>query len=301
VVFAIGSGKNSSYLDTSPPNDDGSSVYYCVAWETSVVEPSGTTTLEFDRVSTVIKVVQAAPPPAQTGSPPDWSSFGAAADVFPALATSVQTVIERAKLLVNGRPSPASRISNALTVASAMADRLETRATDLMADVDSLAASLARPLPSLYVTQMSSGTGGNAFLMSELSRRLGNISDPTRPPFDHGEYVCGACFVAGAPRLADLATAIAFFEALFGPATATNPLMGILAAIDTAVTATEATVFGPDLQPLSAGSSPVDPLTGRPLAPATPVISAGGVPVSTSDVENPNQGNTNVTPLSELC
>jgi len=301
-VVAIGTAKNSSYLDTTKPPDDGSPVYYCVAWETTVTEPSGSTVSKFDKVSTVAKVTQAAPVPSQSGSPPDWASYGAAADMFPTLAASVQTVIERAKLLINGKPSPTSRVADSLKIVSAMADRLEGKAVDLMDDVDALSASLSRPMPGLYVTRMTSGTGGNAFLMTELARRLGNVSDPTRPPFDHGEYVCGLCFVAGAPRLADLQAAVAFLDALFGPPTATNPLLGIITAIDTAVTAAETTVFGENMQPLPpAQASTVDPLTGRPPVPNTPVISNSGTPVASDSVDNPAAGDTNVKPLSELC
>lgn len=302
TVVAVGSGRNSSYVDTTPPPTDGSPVYYCVAWETKITEPSGTATSKFDKVSTVAKTVQVAPPPGQTGSPPDWTAFGAAANAFPALAASAQIVIERAKLLVNGRPSSTSRLADTLKVVAAMADRLEGKAADLLDDVDALSASLSRPLPELFLTRITSGTGGNAFLMSELARRLGNTSDTTRPPFDNGEYVCGVCFVAGAPRLADLAAAIAFFDALFGPAALSNPLMALINAIDTAVTAVETTVFGPSMQPLPpAVASTVDPLTGRPPVPVTPVIADSGAAVSTDSVENPNAGNTNVVPVSELC
>lgn len=302
TVVAVGTGLNSSYLDTTAPPADGSPVYYCVAWETRVTEPSSTSIGKFDKVSTVTKVSQVAPPPSQTGSPPDWSSFGAAADAFPALAANVQTVIERAKSLVGGRPSPSSRLADALKTSAAMAERLENKAIDLMNDVDALAESLARPLPSLHVTRITSATGGNGFLMSELARRLGNLSDPTRPPFDHGEYVCGACFVAGAPRLADLSAAIAFFDALFGPATPSNPLMGVISAIDTAVTAAETTVFGSNMRPLTAEQAVgVDPLTGRTPPPIEPIIAASGDPVASESPDNPNAGNTNRTPLSDLC
>lgn len=312
-VVAIGSGKNSSYLDTEGPKDPTEPVYYCVAWETSAKETSGSSTLKFDRVSSVTKVHVAAPTPPQTGSPPDWSAFGAAIDAFPALAEAATQLIERGKALVESKPSPASRLEDGLKAAGDMATRLEQRAVDLMDDVKSLQASLSRPLPSLHVTRMTSGKGGNGFLLSELARRLGNTSDPTRPAFDHGEYVCGVCFVAGAPRLADLKDAIAFFDALFGSAAPTNPLMGLLAALDTAVTSAETAVFGPNMRPLPSGTqttsagtqqpggTAVDPLTGLPATPSTPVVSSGGVPVGTNDPQNPNAGDTNVKPLSELC
>lgn len=301
TVVAIGSGRNASYVDTSPP-DDGLPAYYGVAWEVSVQEPSGTTTLKFDKLSPIVKVSPTAPPPAQTGSPPNWTAFGAAADAFPSLAATVQKLLVRARSFIDGKPKPSSRLSAALDVAVSMAERLEARATDLLADVERLQTSLSRPLPALYVTRMTSGTGGNAFLMSELAARLGDVADPTRPPFDHGEYVCGVCFVAGAPRLADIAAAIAFLDALFGPATSANPLLGILEAIDTAVTAEEASVFDPSMQPMPPDqAAEVDPLTGQPPPPSAPVMSDSGAMVPSDSPENPNQGDTNVIPTSELC
>jgi len=304
-VVAVGSGLNSRFLDADPPSDPTAPLYYCVAWEIDVVEPSGMIVMPFDQVSGMAKVAATAPPPTASGSPPDWRSVGAAMDVFPGLSDVVRRVLAQLESLVEGRPNPTSRLKAAMKDAASMAQRLSARAGDLLADVDRLQASLSRPLPSLHAIQLTSGTGGNAFLAAELARRLGDLSDPARPPFDAGEYVCGVCVVAGAPRLADLAPVIALFGSLVGPADDGNPLLSVLTAIDTVVTQAEATVFGPGMRPIApaAGGSTVvvDPLTGRPPAPVTPVISVGGVPVAAEDPANPNQGETNVIPASDLC
>lgn len=302
TVIAVGSGLNSRFLDPDPPTDPASPLYYCVAWEVDVAEPSGTVTLPFDQVSGIAKVSASSPPPAHTGSPPDWNAVGSAIGAFPGLAATVQRVLAQVGSLVDGNPSPTSRLSGALRAAVGMADRLSARAGDLLADVSRLQASLSRPLPSLHAIQLTSGTGGNAFLASELARRLGDLSDPARPPFDSGEYVCGMCIVAGAPRLADLEPVIALLGSLIGPATPENSLLSVLTAIDTVVTQAEATVFGPGMRPISpVPGTFIDPLTGRPVVPTIPVISAGGIPIAAEDAGNPNQGITNVTILSELC
>ncbi len=305
VVVAVGSGLNSKFLDQDPPSDPTTPLYYCVAWEVDVIEPSGTVTMPFDQVSGVAKVAATSPPPTPSGSPPDWQSVGAAMDVFPGLSDMIRRVLAQLESLVEGRPNPTSRLKTAMKDAVNMAQRLSARAGDLLVDVDRLQASLSRPLPSLHAIQLTSGTGGNAFLAAEFARRLGDLSDPARPPFDAGEYVCGVCVVAGAPRLADLTPVIALFGSLVGPADDANPLVSVLTAIDTVVTQAEATVFGPGMRPIVpvAGqpTTVIDPLTGRPVKPATPVISAGGVPVTTEDPTNPNQGETNVTPTSALC
>jgi hypothetical protein len=301
-VVAVGSGLNSRFLDSDPPTDPSAPLYYCVAWEVDVVEPSGTVTMPFDQVSGVVKVAAIAPPPTPTGSPPDWRTVASALDTFPGLSNLVRGVLAQLDTLVGGSPSPTSRLASAMKQASDMAQRLSARASDLLADVDRLQASLSRPLPSLHAIQLTSGTGGNAFLAAELARRLGDLSDPGRPPFDSGEYVCGVCAVAGAPRLADLAPVIDLFGSLVGPADQDNPLVSVLTAIDTVVTQEEATVFDPGLRPIAGPASrAVDPLTGRPPATVAPVISASGIPVASDDAANPNQGDTNVTPVSALC
>ena len=301
-VIAVGSGLNSRFLDSDPPTDPSSPLYYCVAWEVDVVEPSGTVTMPFDRVSNVVKVAAIAPPPTSTGSPPDWRTVASATDTFPGLSDLVRRVLAQLDTLAGGSPSPTSRLASSLKVASDMAQRLSARADDLLVDVDRLQASLSRPVPSLHAIQLTGRTGGNAFLAAELARRLGDLSDPARPPFDSGEYVCGTCVVAGAPRLADLEPVIALFGSLVGPADPDNPLVSVLTEIDTAVTRAEATVFDPSLNPITGHAAQVvDPLTGRPPAPATPVTSVGGDPVTSNDPGNPNQGDTNITPSSALC
>lgn len=293
TVVAIGSGLNSRFLDLEPPTDVSKPLYYCVAWEVDITEPSGTVTKTFDQISNVVKVHTASPPPAHTGSPPDWRAINAAVDVFPDLSTTIQRALAQIGSFVEGKPSPTARLTGALKTSTAMATRLATRADNLLLDINRLQASLSRPLPSLHAIQLTNGTGGNAFLAAELARRLGDQTDPNRPPFDNGEYVCGICIVAGAPRLADLESTVTLLKSLVSPATSSNPLLSVLTAIDTVVTQTEATVFGPGITPATNSST-------SPPAP-TPVISDSGTPVGTRDPRNPNQGDTNITHLSELC
>lgn len=302
-VVAVGTGKNSAFLDTDGTIDATLPQFYCVTWETDVFEnDEAAVTLPFSRLSSVVKVVPKAPAPQQTGQAPNWSATSSAINLFPGLAAGTQALIEEARVLLKPSTSPLDKLNDAIALAAGATQRVAARSKELLDDVKRLSTALSAPIPSLYITQMSSETGGNAFLMAELARRLNDKTDPSRPPFDGGEYVCGLCVVAGAPRLADLATVIAFFEALFGPATATNPLMGILASIDTVVTQAEAAVFGPDMRPLTPSqATSVDPATGLPSVPVTPVIANDGTAITASDPANPFAGDTNVTPTSELC
>lgn len=187
-----------------------------------------------------------------------------------------------------------------MKLSAGITSRLIASATDLLEDVQRLTTSLARPAPSIYVTQFSSSAGGNEYLLMELARRLEDHTDATRPPFDDSEYVCGVCFVAGAPRAADLAKTTAFFNTVLGPANAANPLLGLLASIDTVVTQAETAVFGPDMQPLPPGSV-VNPLTGLLPVPVQPVTANNGTAVEVDDPQNPNAGDTNVKSPSDIC
>lgn len=296
-VIQVGSGRNAAYLDTDA--DPSKPAFYAVTWECEVREAGRTTTLAFDRLSNVAKITPRAPTPAQTGTSPNWSATDSAVVAFPSIAAAAQRLVEEARVLLAPSSNPTKRLKEAVARVEGVTTRLTARSTELMSDVSRIATALSQAIPRLYVTRMSSGAGGNAYLLAELAKRLGNTNDSSRPPFDHGEYVCGICFVAGAPRLADLASAISFLDALFGPADAANPLLGVLAAIDTLVTQAETVVFQPDMTP-SADTS-VDPLTGRPPVTSTPATADSGVAVASDDPQNPDAGDTNVTPTSSLC
>jgi len=302
-VVKIGSGKNTAYLDASENAAPGIPIYYFVAWECVLNENGTKTTLAFDKLSGVTKVTAIAPTPAQTGASPNWVASPTGIGAFPALGNAANLLNEEARVLLKTKANPASRVSAAVKLSQDAATRLAARSTELIDDVKRLSTVLAAPMPSLYVTQMSSSKGGNAFLLAELGTRLGNTADTSRPPFDDGEYVCGLCFVAGAPRIADLSKIIAFFNALFGSATPANPLLGVLEAIDTLVTQAETAVFQPDMVQFPAGTdlTNIDPTTGSPIVPPLPVVAQDGVAVDTMSPANPNAGDTNITPLSELC
>ena len=297
TVVAIGSGATSSYLDATA-SDASSPTYYCVAWALEVTENGSTTTaLSFDRVSNVTKVSVTAPTPPQTGASPGWIGAASAVSAFPAVSQAANALVAQVASLLappNG-DAATSRLAAAANLSTATNARLGVNAGGLVADLQRAAAAFSRPMPSMYVTQLSSSSGGNAYLLKQLATLLGNQADPSTPPFFNGEYVCGVCFVAGAPRMADLAPQQAFFGAMFGPAAPSNPLMGLLAAIDTAVTAAEAATFGTNMLPQPAG-------TPAAVVPApTPVIADDGTAVAASDPANPNAGFTNETTAADLC
>jgi len=298
-VIAIGTGANSQFLDTNPPSGTTDPCHYLVAWEVDVVEPGGTTTIAFDQLSAAIKVTPRSPSPARTGAATTWVSAPSATAAIPALNTAVNTALTQVQFLAGGTPTLTNRLASALQAALNMTTRLITESSSAIDAIAGLQASLTRPAPSLHVIQVTGSSGGGAFLAAELARRLMDMSDQARPPFDADEYTCCACIVASAPRMADLEPTVTLLGSLLGPATPDNPLVSVLSALDTAVTQAEAAVFGPGMTPIM--TTGIDPLTGLVVVQAKPVISDSGVPVGTTDPANPNQGDTNVTPPSTLC
>lgn len=303
TVLTIGSGNNAAYFDDAPPVSGPA--YYAVAWEYTITEGVLVTTHSFDKLGEVGKVMAKAPPPAQTGKSPNWSMATSVTNYIPGLLVATQAVTEKAKTLLAGTPSTSTRLSKCVTLAEGVSDRISARALELIDTIDRLGQVLAQPLPGLFVTTMSSKFGGNAFLLSELASRLCDETDTSRPRYDNGEYVCGICLVAGAPRYAELASVMALFDLLFGSENSptSNPLKGLLASIDTLVTQAESDTFGQNIQPVAppADGSAIDPLTGLVTPPQTTTFADSGAAITAADPANPEAGFTNVTPLKDLC
>lgn len=323
VVVSIGSGLNSTYVDTETL-DATIPYYYFVAWEVKVTEEGKTTTLPFDKLSNVCKVKVKTPVPT-VGVPPDWMAYGSPLALIPDLQLQVEAMLEKVKALGDRQGGGVKgALSNALDLALANLDRLVAQLDQANAAFSRLGAVFNSALPGIYTTSMT-GVGGNAFLVAELARRLQDTSDSGRPPFDDNEYVLGLCIVAGGPRIPDIQPVIDLLASLFQPDKPSNPLLDVLTSLDAVVTAAEQRVFGQSMQPIvvapdgtvtfptplpipgtdqTVSTIPVtdfDNNTGLPKAPSRPVIGDDGAALGTDDPNNPNAGNTNKTDDSELC
>lgn len=301
-VVTIGSGANSSYLDTDEALDPGQSYYYAIAWEIDLEENGQTKIFQFDRLSNVVKTRVRVPIPTQNSTPPDWTSLPSALDLVPDLASGLLAFTDRLQHVSGRQAGGGSAITQALSLAEANLNQLILRVDDLSNQFKKLTRILAQPLTGLHSTVMA-GLGGNAFLIGELAARLNDRSDGNRPPFDANEYVIGVCIVAGGPRLADVQPIIDFISALFGPSTQGNPLLDILNAVGGVVTQLEGPIFGPNMQPLPPDTDPtsINPNTGLPIIPPSSVVLDNGTTATGTDPANPNAGVTGRIPDSELC
>lgn len=328
-VIAVGNGLNSTYIDDTEELSADESYFYCVAWEVEVTEEGATKTLAFDRVSNVVKTRVRAPIPVK-GVPPDWMSYGSPLALLPDLEQQVKVMLEKVKALGDRQGGGASgALSNALDMALANLERLATQLDQANAVFKRIAAIFGSPLPGIYTTTIA-GTGGNAYLVAELAKRLNDKSDSSRPPFDDNQYVFGLCIVAGGPRLPDIQPVIDLLISLFQPSEASNPMLDVLTSLDAVVDVVEQHVFGQDLKAIpvvGTGATTTNPdgtttyaggqvtlpsgqtldvedfdnLTGLPKVVPGDVIADDGSSVDTMDPSNPNAGDTNKKDDSELC
>lgn len=313
-VIAIGTGSNASYVDSSEL-DPSKTYFYCVAWQVQVTENGKTQLLKYDQTSNVVKTFVRVPQPG-AAQPPNWTAYGSMIDLVPDLSVMVETMLAQIQALASRQTGGASgSITAALDLLQKNIDQFIQRLDDLNAQAKRLNAIVSAPLPGLFSTSIV-GVGGNAFLVGELANRLGDTSDPNRPPYDDTEYVMGLCLVAGGPRLPDIQPIIAFIESLFGPSNPPNTLNTLLNTIGQVVTTQEKT-WGPNMAAypinpdgtvqipagtvlpdgsvvpaggIAVGPTTIDPKTGLPKVTPGVTVSASGAPVQALDPANPYTG-----------
>lgn len=314
VVVDIGTGTNSSFVDSSNALNPAKSYYYAVAWELSVKEPDSTTVMPFDVISNVVKTRVKAIPPTASAVPPNWHALPSLAQLVPPLADGLFMLAQYLKTISTRSHGPHKGLAKALTMVETQVNRIAGEIHAINTSFEKIVATLNIPTPGVYGTVMY-GEGGNAFLKAALTSALADPADGSRPQYTNNEFVTGFCIVAGGPRIPDIQPIIDFLNLILGTTSTQEPLLGILSILEGAVTQAESAVFGADMQPLpynpdgtvqtTEGTSVVpggiDPLTGAITATVNPVIGEDGTAVSGSSSTNPLMGNTNVTPLRDLC
>lgn len=312
-VVDTGTGANSSYVDKEDELDPTKTYYYAVAWELTVVERGVETVVKFDRLSNIVKTRVRSAAPTENAVPPNWNALPSLIQLVPSLADSVFLLVQQLKALGDRSSGSSDGLKKALSLIEARLVRLVEEMDGINSSFKQLTAVLRQPVPTIHGTTFY-GIGGNEFLSSQLIAALNDKSDGNRPPFDDDEYVLGVCIVAGGPRIPDIQPIIDFLTALFGGGE-DNPLLGILTVLEGAVDAVEETIFGEAMESLpvnadgtvvlpggtSVDVDDIDPLTGTPVVVPGDVIGDDGSPLATNDPDNPQAGETNVTPLSDLC
>lgn len=300
-VVAILSPGNVSYVD-SVTLDTSTVYYYTTAVEVSAVETTTTTTLPFERLSNVSKVVGTAIQPAPPSQKPDWVATPSPVELLPAVASILLSVKEQLNILANRQNSLSTTLALQKDLLKQTIEKHRNKANLIRRQLATLSATLEAS-QGIYHAAFT-GQGGMNLFTESLYSLLFDTEDPTRPPYDGNQFVLGLVVLYGGKQV-DIQPIHELMELFLG-GSSSNPVTEALVSIDAFIDVQESLVFGPDLQPLPSSTlettdaltgettSVIDPLTGKPtVTNTTPVISADGTAVSTDSPDNPNQGYTN--------
>lgn len=222
-----------SYTETEDLLDPEKTYFYTTSVRYEVngdIQPMGP-------LSNFVRVTRSQPAPTSSrGVPPDWIATGSLIQLIPPL----NEVVGRLRL---GMSRVGSRtVSNAgpLQMVQQTVRQLE-RTIQQWEDTNRELSTLSDRLQSItasgnattgiYATVISKTSGGVPAWLAELSRRLSDDTDDSRPELSDQASVIGVVILAGAPRLPDLSAFLALLNLLFGDKPS-NPLLTVLRQIN---------------------------------------------------------------------
>lgn len=213
--------RNHGFVVSHVAPDEGSVDCHFVACVRYSLDRDDTTTLHMGPLSNAVRMTRTRPAPStRKAVPPDWIASPSLIALFPPLNDAVQYVRMAiaqlgAQTTVNsGGQQMLTSVVEQLTRQVAQWESTLAGLTDVTARLTALTA--LKPPGGLYATTITKSSGGTDAWMAELSRRLADTTDDSRPEFSDDAMVLGYVVLAGAPRLPDLQPLIALFELLFG-------------------------------------------------------------------------------------
>lgn len=208
---------------------------------------------------------------------PDWWGTPSLIALFPDLENLINTIrLEIAGL--GSRTSSNSGASAVIDQTISQIDVLLEQGEALLASINDTAGKVAA-LTQVELQAATSSTvfsvssGGMERWMGDLAKRLSDLSDSSRPPFDNSELVAGIVIVAGAPNLPTLQPFLDLLALFFG-AEEDNPILDAINSVEVATREAETLVFDNSMSP----SREVDPL---PVDPPQTVFDPGMNPTTT--------------------
>jgi len=230
VARITNDGFTRGYTDDSSELTAGTVYYYAAAVRYTV----GGAVQPMSNFSNCIRIAIAQPVGSRASAPPDWVAMPTLATLFPPL-TEVTRLVNTLFSNLRNRSVSNSGIATMLNNTATQLGGLVTEFQRIAADIQSvntrISALSTTNLAGTSSTVFTVGTGGIQGWMAELSRRLSDTSDSSRPAFDHAELVAGVLIVAGAPNIAQLASTAALLESFFG-SHSTSPLVAAVASIE---------------------------------------------------------------------
>lgn len=225
-------GFATSYTDMTNLLDPTKTYYFtaCVRYTINDGEA------QMGSLSNTVRVTRTNPSPSsRRGIPPDWIATPSLAALIPPLQRVTNLVrLEISRL--GSRTSSNSGAQQMMVQTVNQLDRLvqqwEATANQLSELTGRLNSITALNTPSgVYATLITKPSGGHEAWIAELSRRLADTTDTTRPQLSDEAVVIGYVIMAGAPRLPDLSAVIALMKLLFGKHDK-SPLLEVNRALD---------------------------------------------------------------------
>lgn len=222
------------YVDTDAL-DAGRAYYYVIAYRLALGAAADTaagkgTDLGYTRFSNCVKVVTRSGslplPRTGTGVPPDWRRTPRTVDLFPALGGALDSLVASIDSMAATTQGYGDFLKSVVAALQLQLQLFQRKSADLQRLSASLSALSALNAGGASMRTFS-GTGGTAFLRSDLVAAFSDSSDPGRPAFDNNEFVAGAVILATTPA------ASALLSVLFGTAaSALSPVQAALSKID---------------------------------------------------------------------
>lgn len=242
-----------AYVDDDKNLEKGVDYYYALAYRYGIAEEAdGTdstitlTAQDYHQISNVVKVRvrEDKVPSTHLSVQPNWVTHPSFLDMIPDLKFFMKLIENYVASLKSQLVGSASALANYVKFLKAEVDRYNAFATEINNRIAKLAGLLQLPATGIYMTVISSDSGGNQKLIKELVTRLTDETDTSAPPFFRNGLVGGLVLVAGAPNPAELSATKTLVSLLLGlESELTTKFEDAVNSIDAALKQVEATTF----------------------------------------------------------
>jgi hypothetical protein len=179
-------------------------------------------------------------PPSGRGADPNWI-FGPMLSSYAALDDTVKSVKRFTRSVKRDLDSTGSQVSDYIDQVVQEGQYYQRRAAEINTQVKKIQQLLAAANQASLHVRIAHGSGGNTFLLSDLTKAFDPTNpDPLAPRYTADELSTGIVLVAAAPGPALIAPFLTFLQGVFGGAGAlVSQLDQVLASLDVVVSSFE--------------------------------------------------------------
>lgn len=213
---------------------DKTAYYYAVCFKAESPDKKATALSPFSNWVKYYADEDAAPaPPSGRGADPNWI-FGPMLSSYDAVNGAVKSVKRFTKKTRSDLDSGGSQVSDYIDQVVEEGRYYQRRATEINTQIKKIQQLLNAANQASLHLRISHGSGGNTFLISDLTKAFDPTNpDPMAPRYTADELSTGLVLVAAAPGPALIAPFLTFLQGVFGGAGAlVSQLDQVLASLD---------------------------------------------------------------------